>query len=68
MLSEVRRVGVLRAGVVGAILYGFFGVVFLPFAVIALIADPVEGFFAGSHGSVLPPHGLLGMHSLCGSV
>lgn len=43
MLTEVKRVGILRAGTLGAILYGFLGVLMLPLALIAVIADPVEG-------------------------
>lgn len=43
MKSEIRRFGILRAGVVGAILYGFFGVLWLPFAIIAAVARPVPG-------------------------
>lgn len=40
MKSEIRRLGIVQAGKVCAILYGFFGLIFLPIAAIALIADP----------------------------
>ncbi len=43
MKSEIRRFGVVRAGTVGAILYGFFGLVFLPFGAIVAIADSSAG-------------------------
>jgi len=44
MVTEITRVGVLRAGKVGAILYGLFGLVFFPFALLMIvITDPSEG-------------------------
>ena len=43
MVSEVRRVGVLRAGKVGLVLYGLLGLVFFPFAMMAALADSRQG-------------------------
>jgi len=42
-MTELTRVGILRAGKVGAILYSFLGVLFVPFALIAAVSNPGEG-------------------------
>jgi hypothetical protein len=60
MLTEVKRVGILRAGTLGAILYGFLGVLMLPLALIAVIADPVEGLMFGLMVVSYPLMGFLG--------
>ena len=59
-MTELRRVGILQAGKVGAILYGFFGLIFLPFAFIAMIADPAQGFVMFFMALLYPILGFLG--------
>ncbi len=43
MVSEIRRVGILRAGKVGAVLYGLFGLILLPFAIMAAMSGEPQG-------------------------
>jgi hypothetical protein len=43
MLSEVRRVGVWRAGKVGAVMYGLLGLILFPFAMMAALSDSRQG-------------------------
>lgn len=60
MLTEVKRISVLRAGILGAILYGFFGVLMLPFALIAMVGDPAGGLVFGLMLVAYPLMGFLG--------
>ncbi len=60
MVSEVRRVGVLRAGKVGAVLYGLFGLVLFPFAMIAAMAGSKEGLGLILMVALYPIIGLIG--------
>ena len=39
MLTEIKRVGVLRADKVCAILYGFIGLILLSFTLLAILVD-----------------------------
>ena len=45
MMTEIKRLGILSVGKVCAITYGFLGLLILPFALIAFIANPAEGVF-----------------------
>ena len=60
MNSEITRVGVLRMGKVSAILYGFFGLVLLPLAVIAMISKPSEGIMMVLMIFLYPVMGFIG--------
>ena len=60
MVSEVRRVGILRAGKVGAVLYGLFGLVVFPFALIAAMAGSKEGLNLILMVALYPIIGLIG--------
>lgn len=60
MLSEVRRVGVWRAGKVGAVLYGLLGLAFFPFAMIAALSDSRQGMAMVLMVAIYPLIGLVG--------
>ena len=60
MVSEIRRVGVLRAGKVGAVLYGLFGLILFPFAMMAAMAGSPQGLGLLLMVALYPLFGLLG--------
>lgn len=60
MVSEVRRVGVLRAGKVGAVLYGLFGLILFPFAMMGAMAGSGQGLALLLMVAIYPLIGLLG--------
>jgi hypothetical protein len=60
MVSEIRRVGILRAGKVGAVLYGLFGLILLPFAMIGAMAGSPQGLGLVLVVALYPLFGLVG--------
>jgi hypothetical protein len=60
MVSEVRRVGVLRAGKVGAVLYALLGLILLPFAMLKAMTGSPEGLRLVLLVALYPLIGLVG--------
>jgi len=60
MVSEVRRVGILRAGKVGAVLYGLIGLILFPFAMIVAMTGSPKGLDMLIMVALYPLVGLLG--------
>lgn len=59
MTTEITRVGILSAGKVSALVYGFFTLIFLPFILIGFIVSPAESLFLAFMVLLYPIMGLV---------
>jgi hypothetical protein len=60
MVSEVQRIGILRAGKVGAVLYGLLGLALFPLAMLGAMAGSAQGLGLLLMVALYPLLGLVG--------